>query len=65
MINCTADDLDFDDLDFDDDTFDHDDACDCDHCIDRQLSDCGYVGNGDCTNAGSEYCDFECRIKDI
>lgn len=44
--------------DEDDLGFDDEDA------IEELLSECGQTRDGDCTMAGTEYCDFECPFRD-
>ena len=44
------------DFEFDDDGFEDDD--------DFTDMMCGLHGDGQCGNAGSEYCDFECPYRD-
>jgi hypothetical protein len=31
--------------------------------IENLLDECGMQGDGDCLNAGSEYCDWECPFR--
>ena len=31
--------------------------------IEHLLDECGMQADGDCLNAGSEYCDFECPFR--
>lgn len=41
--------------------------CDCDECsLERDFEECGLLPDrlgGGCTMAGTEFCDFECRIR--
>jgi hypothetical protein len=32
--------------------------------LDHLLAECGQTNDGDCLQAGSEYCDFECPFRD-
>ena len=47
----------------------HDDDCDCVECsLERDLNECGLLPDhlgGGCTMAGTEFCDFECRIRQM
>lgn len=57
-------------IDDDDDRWDDDDGwcgdCgDCEDCWDNQMSDCGMMADGFCSKAGSEYCDWDCRMSEI
>ena len=62
-------DADYDDFDnWGDDWERHGFDCDCDECTnERDMENCGelppHLGGG-CSNAGSEYCDFECPFRD-
>lgn len=62
-------DADYDDFDnWGDDWEGHGFDCDCDECTnERDMENCGelppHLGGG-CSNAGSEYCDFECPFRD-
>jgi hypothetical protein len=62
-------DADYDDFDnWGDDSDGHGFDCDCQDCTDDyHESNCGelppHLGGG-CSNAGSEYCDFECPFRD-
>lgn len=66
---CNDFDADYDDFDnWGDDWERHGYDCDCDECTnERDMEDCGelppHLGGG-CSNAGSEYCDFECPFRD-
>lgn len=58
---------DFDDFDDFGDYEDHGIDCDCDECTyEHALGECGelpkHLGGG-CSQAGSEYCDFECPFR--
>lgn len=41
------------------------DCGDCEDCWDEQLQECGMQPDGGCNLAGTEYCDFDCRIRDL
>lgn len=53
-----------------DDDYDEDDISD-DEVLEHAMADCGQMGNGYCSMAGSEYCDWSCplsnphRMKDL
>lgn len=57
----------FEDIDYDDHE-PHGLDCDCPDCLyESALTECGLLPpelGGGCTMAGTEYCDFECPLRD-
>lgn len=41
------------------------DCGECEYCWEEQLQECGLTPDGSCNLAGTEHCDFECRIRDL
>jgi hypothetical protein len=52
---------------YDDDDYTEDDWCGdcgkCEDCMDSKFDECGKLGDGGCSMAGSEYCDWECPFS--
>lgn len=41
------------------------DCGDCEDCWDEQMQNCGMQSDGGCLLAGSEYCDWDCRMREL
>lgn len=69
MPNTAFDELPEDGPDYD--FFDDDDngwcgdCGDCEHCWDEQMDNCGMLADGSCNFAGTEYCDWDCRMSEL
>lgn len=57
--------LDEDDYFADDDGGWCGDCGDCEYCWDEQMADCGMQADGGCNLAGTEYCDWDCRMREL
>jgi hypothetical protein len=52
--------------DYDDDNYGDCGGCgDCEDCWDEMMQECGMQADGGCNLAGTEYCDFDCRMREL
>lgn len=54
-----------DEQDFDDDDDNCGDCGQCEDCMENELAECGMQPDGGCDLAGTEYCDFDCKLREI
>lgn len=57
-----------DDDDRYDDFYDDDNCGDCGECYDcfeENMQNCGMMPDGGCMLAGTEYCDWDCKLQDL
>jgi len=56
--------LDEDDY-YDDDDHWCGDCGECEDCWDEQMQNCGMMADGYCNLGGTEYCDWDCRMREL
>lgn len=51
------------------DMWEDDDNCgdcgQCEDCFEMELQNCGMQPDGSCNLAGTEYCDWDCRMREL
>lgn len=56
----------FNEIDYDDYEDDNCGDCGkCEDCWDEMMQECGLQADGSCLLAGSEHCDWDCRMRDL